>query len=212
MQIKSLVFSPFSVNTYIVFDQTGECVIIDPACYDKSEENALINFVETNKLKPVRLINTHCHLDHVFGNKFVAEHYGLLPEAHKEEVANNDMSPQAAKLYNLSMNTPPPINKFIDENDTITFGNSELTIRYVPGHTAGSLAFYNANDNWIIGGDVLFKNSIGRTDLPGGDYNTLIKSIIEQLFSLPEDTQVLPGHGLPTSIGYEIRSNPFIEL
>lgn len=210
MQLKSFVFSPFSVNTYLVYDENKECVIIDAACYIKKEEEMLVNFIEENALKPVRLINTHCHLDHVFGNKFVSQKYGLLPEAHESETANNDFAAQAAENYGLTMAAPPKIAKLIDETQKLSFGESELEIRHAPGHTAGSLVFYNADANWVIAGDVLFKDSIGRTDLPGGNYDTLRKSVIEQLYSLPDQCRVFPGHGPATEIGYEKRNNPFI--
>ncbi len=210
MKIQKFIFSPFAVNTYIVYDQTKECIIIDPACYTKDEETKLLSFIEEMNLKPIHLINTHCHLDHVFGNKAISEALNLLPQAHKDEIENNETADLTASNYGFDMNQPPKIHKYIDENDTINFGNSQLTIRHIPGHTLGSLAFYNKDDNWIISGDVLFKDSIGRTDLPGGNFDTIRKSITTKLYTLPEETIVYPGHGASTSIGYEIRNNPFI--
>ncbi len=210
MEIQKFIFSPFAVNTYIIYDQTKECIIIDPACYTKDEEQKLLNFITENELKPQHLVNTHCHLDHVFGSKFISEKLNLLPEAHKDETSNNEMADIMAGNYGFDMERPPAIHTFIDENQTVKFGNSELLIKHVPGHTLGSLAFYNPADKWIIAGDVLFKDSIGRTDLPGGNFETIRKSIIEELYSLPEETIVYPGHGSSTSIGYEIRNNPFI--
>lgn len=210
MTIKQFVFSPFSVNTFLVYDESKECIIIDAACYIKKEEEALKKYISENQLKPVRLLNTHCHLDHVFGNKFINETFGLKPEAHKDEKPNNDFAAQAAENYGLTMAAPPPLGNFIDENDSIQFGNSKLEILYVPGHTKGSLAFYSKEENVLISGDVLFKDSIGRTDLPGGNFDTLKKSIVTRLYTLNDETTVLPGHGPSTEIGYEKRNNPFI--
>lgn len=210
MTIKQFVFSPFSVNTFLVYDDSKECIIIDAACYIKKEEEALEKYISENQLKPVRLLNTHCHLDHIFGNKFVSERYKLSPEAHKDEKPNNDFAAQAAENYGLTMAAPPPLENFIDENDSVEFGNSKLEILHAPGHTKGSLVFYSETENVVISGDVLFKDSIGRTDLPGGNFDTLKKSIVTQLYTLKDNTTVLPGHGPSTEIGYEKRNNPFI--
>ena len=211
MKIQSFVFSPFEVNTYILYDNSKECIIIDPACYNKQEENFLLDFLKKNKLKPVKLLNTHCHLDHVFGNKFIADTFNLKTEASKEEEFNINNATNAANLYGIKMNTPYPIKKFLKEGDKITFGFSELEILHVPGHTAGSLVFYAKEDKFLIAGDVLFKGSIGRTDLPGGNYDTLISQIKTKLFTLPEEITVYPGHGPETDIGTEKQTNPFFQ-
>jgi glyoxylase-like metal-dependent hydrolase (beta-lactamase superfamily II) len=193
-----------------LYDDSKECIIIDAACYIKKEEDALLKYITDNQLKPVRLLNTHCHLDHIFGNKFIHESFDLNPEAHEDEKPNNDFAAQAAENYGLTMAAPPPLVNFIDENDTIKFGNSKLDILHLPGHTKGSLAFYSEEENAVISGDVLFKDSIGRTDLPGGNFDTLKESIVTRLYTLKDDTAVLPGHGPSTEIGYEKRNNPFI--
>ena len=210
MKIKRFRFSPFDVNTYILYDKSKECVIIDPACYIKKEEEMLFAFIKDNRLKPVRILNTHCHLDHVFGNKYVSETYKLPIEAHPEESSNNLFAAQAAENYGLVLAEPPRIGNKITEKNTIKFGHSELEIRFAPGHTRGSLLFYAKEDKFIIAGDVLFKDSIGRTDLPGGDFDVLKNSIITQLYTLEDSTVVYPGHGAETEIGYEKRNNPFI--
>ncbi len=210
MQIKRFTFSPFQINTYIVFDQSKECVIIDPGCYNDTECQQLANYISENNLKPVRILQTHCHLDHVFGSKFVCESYNLEPEAHKEEVLNNDYASDAAELYGLTMEEPYPLKHFLTEADKITFGNSELKILHIPGHTAGSLVYYSLEHNFALAGDVLFKGSIGRTDLPGGDYRTLVAGIKEKFFNLPDAMTVYPGHGEATTIGEEKRLNPFV--
>ncbi len=210
MEIKRIIFSPFEVNTYIIYDKSKDCVIIDPACNNKQEQNYLLKFLEENRLKPVKLLNTHCHLDHVFGNKFVSDSFNLETEAHKEEEFNINNATNAAKLYGIQMDAPPPIKVFTGEGDSIKFGYSELKILHVPGHTAGSLSFISEEDNFAVVGDVLFKGSIGRTDLPGGDYDTLISNIKTKLFNLPDDMAIYPGHGGETSIGFEKRYNPFV--
>jgi len=210
MQVHRLVFSPFEVNTYIVTDKSRECLIIDPACNNKQEQDYLIKFLKEHDLKPVKLLQTHCHLDHVFGNKFVSDTFKLKAEAHKGEDYNIKNSLNAASIYGLDMDEPYPISKYLNEGNIIKFGFSEIKILHVPGHSAGSLVFYNEEDKFAIVGDVLFNNSIGRTDLPGGDYDTLITQIKTKLFKLSDETTAYPGHGIATTIGKEKKSNPFL--
>jgi len=211
MQIKKFIFSPFEVNTYILYDKSKECIIIDPACNNKQEQDFLLNFINENRLKPVKLINTHCHLDHVFGNKFIADTFNLETEASKDEEFNISNAHNAANLYGIKMDAPYPIKKYLKEGNKISFGFSELSILHVPGHTTGSLVFLSSEDKFVIAGDVLFKGSIGRTDLPGGNYDTLISQIKAKLFTLPEDIVVYPGHGPETNIGIEKQTNPFFQ-
>ena len=210
MQVHRLVFSPFEVNTYIITDKSKECIIIDPACNNKQEQEYLIQFIKENNLKPVKLLNTHCHLDHVFGNKFVSDTFSLETEAHKEEDFNIKNAVNAGRMYGVQMEEPYPIKTYLKEGDKIKFGFSELKMLHVPGHTAGSLVFYNETDKFAVVGDVLFNGSIGRTDLPGGDYDTLISGIKSKLFKLDNNTIVYSGHGIETSIGKEKASNPFL--
>ena len=209
MKIHHLVFSPFEVNTYIVTDKSKECVIIDPACNNKQEQEYLLKFIKENNLKPVKLLNTHCHLDHVFGNKFVCDTFNLETEASKDEEFNLDNAANAAKLYGVQMEEPYPIKKYIKEGEKIKFGFSELDILHIPGHTSGSLVFHSADEKFAIAGDVLFNGSIGRTDLPGGNYETLISQIKLKLFNLDDDTDIYPGHGPQTTVGNEKNDNPF---
>ncbi len=209
MKVHRIVFSPFEVNTYIIADKSKECIIIDPACNNKQEQEYLTKFIKDLNLKPVKLINTHCHLDHVFGNKFVCDTYDLKTEASKEEEFNLNNAADAAKLYGVQMEKPYPVKTFIKEGDKIKFGFSELDVLHIPGHTSGSLVFFNDEEKFAIVGDVLFNGSIGRTDLPGGDYDTLISQIKSKLFKLNDATMVYSGHGLPTTIGKEKESNPF---
>lgn len=211
MQVKIFTFNPFSENTYVLYDDTKECVIIDPGCMNSAEEKQLVSFIEENKLKPVKLLNTHGHIDHVLGNRFVAEKYNLVLETHQTEEANIISTDSYASMYGMPAPRSPKPGKYLSEGDTVTFGNTKLEVLFTPGHSAGHIVFYNRDKKIIIGGDVLFRESIGRTDLPGGDYNTLIKSIKEKLFVLDEDIKVYPGHGPYTTIGHEKEHNPFLQ-
>jgi hydroxyacylglutathione hydrolase len=209
MEIFRLVFSPIEVNTYILAEESGDCAIIDCGCYTEAEEKKLADFIRGKNLKPVLLLNTHCHLDHVFGNGFILEKYGLKAFSSESDEYNRKDSVQHAMLFGLTMNEPPEPAGFISDNQVVTFGTTELKALHVPGHSSGSLAFYSEKNGCVFTGDALFSGSIGRTDLQGGDYNTLIKSIKVKLFTLPELTVVYPGHGIDTTIGKEMKSNPY---
>ena len=209
MKIYKFVFSPIEVNTYILVDESGDCAIIDCGCYDRQESDRLDDLIKNKKIKPVLLLNTHCHLDHIFGNKFILERYNLKPFANEYDEMNRKDAVQHAMLFGLTMDNPPEPAGFLTDNQKITFGSTELLALHVPGHTSGSLAFYSKENNCVFTGDALFAGSIGRTDLPGGDYDTLIKSITNKLFVLPPSTVVYPGHGNETTIEKEMKSNPF---
>lgn len=204
-------FNPFGENTYVVWDETGECVLFDPGCYTHEERATLQGFIEKNNLRPVRLINTHCHLDHVFGNPFVVKTWGIGLEIHEGEWPVLARFEQVCQMYGVPFSEaqPMPVN-FLSGGETLTFGNTRLKILYTPGHSPASLSFYNEDEGYVIAGDVLFYESIGRTDLPGGDFDTLIKSIRTQLFTLPDETLVYPGHGPGTTIRHEKEYNPFL--
>lgn len=206
-----LTFNPFQENTYIVYDETRECVIFDPGCSDDYEKTSLLEKINTLNLKPVRLINTHCHIDHILGNKFVADTFHLPLEIHKGELGMLERGATVAAMYGISYQEPSPLpGQFIEEGDEINIGNSMLKAILTPGHSPASLSFYCEKDKFLIAGDVLFKESIGRTDLPGCDHKLLIESIQDKLFHLPEETVVWPGHGEYTTIGYEKKYNPFV--
>jgi len=209
MEIFRHVFSPIEVNTYVLADNSGDCAIIDCGCYIEREFRKLAGFIESRKLNPVMLLNTHCHLDHVFGNRFILEKYNLRTFCCEDDDPNRLNAVNIALLFGLEMEIPPEPEGFITDGQIITFGEISLKALHVPGHTKGSLAFYSENDNVVFTGDALFSGSIGRTDLPGGDYGTLIKSISGKLFTLPYDTVVYPGHGESTTIGREIKTNPY---
>lgn len=208
--IKTFVFGPFQENTYLLSDESKECVIIDPGCYDSHEREELTDFIEANKLKPVKLLNTHCHLDHMFGNGFITETYKIKPEFDKNEQQVFDSYLPSANLYNLEASPSSAPEKYLKEGDIIKFGNSTLEIMSVPGHSPGSLTFFNREQKFMIAGDVLFFGSVGRSDLPGGNHNTLISSIKTKLMPLGDDYTVYSGHGKSTSIGFERMHNPFL--
>lgn len=212
LTVQTFTFNPVSENTYVIYNEKGECCIIDPGCYFASEEMALKNFIESADLKPVLLLNTHCHLDHVFGNRFVQKTYGLPLHLHPLEKAIFDKAPEHGQLWGLPFDNFDGDFIYLEEGDTITLGKESLNVIFTPGHSPGSISFYEATSGFIISGDVLFKGSIGRIDLPMGDFATLKKSIKTKLYTLPEEVIVYPGHGDPTTIGHEKRSNPFVNM
>lgn len=211
MTVKTFIFNPFQENTYVVSDETGKAVIIDAGNLFDNENMQLSNYIKSNNLKPVHLLNTHLHLDHQFGNKYVFETYGLSPQAHKKDEYMIEKLPETMKGYHFPMTVEgQPIGKYLTEEDEISFGNVKFKILYVPGHSPGSIAFYSEKDNMLFSGDALFKGSIGRTDMPGGDYETLLNSIHKNLVPLPDPTVVYSGHGPATTIGEERISNPYL--
>jgi len=210
--VAKFTFNPFQENTYILHDETKECIIVDPGCFTQNEKDQLVKFIEDNQLKPVRLINTHCHLDHIFGNRFVAEKYGLILEIHEGEVPVLEAAPMVSSQYGIPFPEPsPPAGKFIKEGDIIKFGNTELETLFTPGHSPASISFFCKKDKYVIAGDVLFQGSIGRTDLPGGSFPVLIASIKDKLLPLGDDVKVYSGHMGMTTIGAEKMSNPFLQ-
>lgn len=211
VQVQTFVFNPFSENTYLLHDETGEAIIIDPGCYDRSEVNELAAYIEKHGLKPVQIVNTHAHIDHVLGVAALKRKYGIPFVLHKLDEPLLRAVKTYASNYGFSAFEEPEIDRFIKEGETVEFGNTSLKIIFVPGHAPGHVAFVNDADKFVIGGDVLFRMSIGRTDLPGGDHGTLLKSIREQMFTLPEDYTVYAGHMEPTTVGFEKRNNPFFK-
>jgi hydroxyacylglutathione hydrolase len=212
MEIFRLVFSPIDVNTYILADSSGDCAIIDCGCYDDAEFEKFTSFINEKGLNPVLLLNTHCHLDHIFGNKYLLKKYNLRALSHEKEEANRKSGPQHAIIFGLSMDMPPEPSRFIVDNEIIKFCSTDFKALYVPGHSAGGLAFYSEKDGCVFTGDALFAGSIGRTDLKGGNYETLINSIKNKLFSLPGSTIVYAGHGGETTIEKEMRTNPWFNM
>ncbi len=211
IKVHTLVFNPFSENTYVLEADNKRCAIVDPGCYSSAEKTELAAFIEENRLEPEWLINTHFHLDHVFGNRFVAEKWHLKVAGHREgnyTLAHNN---QAASLYGFpDFEDSPPIEVFLHDGQEIELGGEKIEVRFVPGHSRGHIALISHADRWVVAGDVLFNGSIGRTDLPGGDFETLERSIREKLYTLPEDYTVHCGHGPATTIGNEKYANPFV--
>lgn len=208
--IKIFPFNPFQENTYVLSDETGECVIIDPGCHISEEEQELKEYIDSNHLEPVKLLNTHCHVDHVLGNPFVADTWKLGLEMHKADLPVLESFPRVCEMYGVPGGTQPEPAHFLEEGEKVKFGNTTLEVLFTPGHAPGHVVFYHPEEKFIIGGDVLFQGSIGRTDLPGGDFPTLEKSIREKLYVLPGDVKVYPGHGPATTIGWEKKNNPFV--
>ena len=210
LQIKVLTFNAVQENTYVLYNEFKECIIVDPGCYSDEEKEALKDFIEKNGLQPKMLINTHCHLDHVFGNKYVAEAYQLTLQIHKNEEEMLQMAPGSGLMFNLPFDNYTGQLIFLKEDDIISLHDDALKVIEAPGHSPGSICFYCEKQKFIIGGDVLFYQSIGRTDLPGGNHESLIKNIKEKLFLLPDGVKVYPGHGPATTIGDEKKYNPYL--
>ena len=211
MELRQITFNPFQENTFILWDKTKECIIIDPGCYEKNEKEYLSNFIESNNLNPVKLINTHCHIDHILGNKFVSEKWKIDLYMNKKDLPLLKGAGDIAKMYGFENYKGSPYPKyFLEEGDVLKFGNSKLSILFTPGHAPGHICLLNKEENFVVSGDVLFNGGIGRTDLPGGDYDTLINSIKTKLLCLQDDTEVFCGHGPSTSIGKERLDNPFL--
>lgn len=210
MDIATFTFNPFSENTYVLYDETKDCIIVDPGCYTEEEQTQLTDFIAQHALVPVHLVNTHCHIDHVLGNKFVSDRYGLFLTSHAGEQVVLDAQPTVSQMYGISYLRSPDIKVFLAQDDILTFGNTSLKVLFTPGHSPASISLYNHESMQLIAGDVLFDGSIGRTDLPGGDFKTLIDSITTQLLKLDDKVVVYSGHGEITTIGKERRSNPFL--
>lgn len=210
LKIKSFVFSPFYENTYVLWDDTKDAVVVDPGCYERWEKQELKEFVEKQGLKVVKLLNTHCHIDHVFGNDFVVKTFGVPLYAHKLDLPNLQRAATYGQLFGVHPDPSPDPDHFLEEGDVVEFGNTKLEVLFVPGHAPGHVAFFHRASNKLFSGDVLFRGSIGRVDLPGGNYETLMTSIEEKVLPLGDDVTVYSGHGDVTTVGEERRRNPFI--
>ena len=212
IQVHSFTFNPFQENTYLLSDETNKCVIIDPGCYTDAEKKEFSDFITNNNLTPVKLLLTHAHIDHVLGNNYVSGKYNLKIEMNAIETELLKSAELYGEMWGIKMQPSPAPEVFLEEGDEIKFGNSVLQILFTPGHSPGSICFYNQEQRFAIAGDVLFYGSIGRTDLPGGDYDTLIKSINEKIFPLGDEFKIYPGHGPATNIAHEKKFNPFVGL
>lgn len=208
--VKVFIFNPLNENTYLVFNDNRECIVVDPGCYYGEERDAVAGFISEYQLKPVLLMNTHCHLDHIFGNLFISESYGLDLRIHPLEKPILDFSPAAGLMWNLPFDQYTGKILDLEPGKTIQSGNDFLEVRFTPGHSPGSVSFYAREEGFVISGDVLFRESIGRTDLPGGNFDQLANSIRTRLYNLPDMTKVYSGHGPVTTIGHEKKHNPFV--
>jgi len=211
MKIFKQVYSPLQVNTYILTDESGDCTLLDCGCYDDNEFSQLVKFIDSKMLKPVLLLNTHCHIDHIFGNKYILDKYNLRPYCCEDDEMNRKNAVEHASYFGLLMENPPEPAGYISDGQIITFGSTRLIALHVPGHTTGSIAFYSESDGCVFTGDALFAGSIGRTNLQGGDFKTLINSIKNKLLVLPPSTVVFSGHGPDTTIEKEMKSNPWLK-
>jgi hydroxyacylglutathione hydrolase len=208
--VQKFVFNSFAVNTYVVSGKNRDCIIVDPACNSAGEERELSGYIHENHLTPVMMVNTHYHVDHILGNAFVCSTYGLKPVAHRDGKLFWDTALEFGSVFRLSVDKVISPEIFVDEGDVLKTEDLELRVLYTPGHADGSISLVNDSQKFVITGDVLFYGSIGRTDLPTGDYDLLKRSIEQKLFTLPGDYAVLPGHGPETTIGYEMLNNPFV--
>lgn len=211
LRIKQFTFSPVQENTYVIYGEQGDCCIVDPGCYFGNERNELKEFIQETGLSPKYLLNTHCHLDHVFGNKFVHDTWGLTLHLHEKEKVVLDYAPVSGVNWGLPFDNYKGDLIYLREGDTIRLGDDKFDVLFTPGHAPGHISFYCAAQNFILSGDVLFRGSIGRTDLPGGNFDTLAQSIREQLYTLPDETIVYSGHGPETTIGQEKKTNPYVK-
>ena len=210
LSVKEFTFSPVQENTYLLYNTQRDCWIIDPGCYTDEEKRVLGDFIAAQGLKPVALLNTHCHLDHVFGNQWVHKQYGLSLQLHAQEKRVLEYAPAAGLMWNMPFETYQGPLQILEAGQLLQLGEDVLEVLFVPGHSPGHIAFYSSKQSFVISGDVLFRESIGRTDLPGGNHAQLISSIRNVLFPLPDETIVHSGHGMATTIGYEKKHNPFL--
>ncbi len=210
IKIEKFVVNPLGENSFIISDETGECIFVDPGFYYDEEHEEVRDYIKSNNLTPVKITNTHCHFDHIMGVEFVRNEFKIPFLAHADDVFWVEKAIDQGKMFGFEMKPVEPVDTFLVENEFVEFGNTKLKIIHVPGHSPGHVVFYSEPDKKLIAGDVLFYGSIGRTDLPGGNYETLISNIKNKLFALPDDTVVYCGHGPETTIGFEKKTNPFL--
>lgn len=211
LHIKRFTFNPFQENTYLIINEKKDCWIVDPGMYDVAEYQQLIEYISQHQLKPQAIINTHAHIDHIFGVQRLKKEFSISFSIHEKDLPVLQNAVGSAMMFGLDFNQTPSVDSFLKETTSYFLGDDEVEIRFTPGHSPGSVVFYYAPGNWAIAGDVLFQGSIGRTDLPGGNFEVLIQSIRQQLFTLPENTTVYPGHGPATTIAQEQAYNPFLQ-
>ena len=210
IQVKTFYLNDLRECCHIVYDETGECVIIDPGCQTPGEQQRIVKFVKENGLKPVKLLCTHGHFDHVMGNAFVTRQWNIPTYIHPEDKGQLERAQQYCQMFGYTIEQPPFDTMDLKEDEKVTFGNSALEVIHTPGHTRGGVCFYSAPDKLIFTGDTLFAGSIGRTDLAGGDYDQLMNSLLKKVIRVDPDSRVLPGHGPESTIAQEMHTNPFL--
>ncbi len=210
LKIDTFTFNPFSENTYLLSDGSGECVIVDPGCYTKEEKEELSRTIEEKSLKPVKILLTHAHIDHILGNNYLAGKYNIPIVMNSIEIDLLHAAKTYGEMWGIVVEPSPAPEFFLNEGDVFTFGQTKLDVIFTPGHSPGSFSYFDKKTNQLLAGDVLFHESIGRTDLPGGNFSELERSIQDKLYMLPENSIVYPGHGSTTTIGHEKKSNPFV--
>jgi hydroxyacylglutathione hydrolase len=210
LQVKSFTFNPFQENTYLLYNESKQCIIVDPGMYQPFEEQKLFQFIASENLTPILIANTHCHLDHVFGVHACIVQYAIPFCFHEKDQTTYDWVKKAGEKYGVPVHNTPPPNFYISEKDVLQLGNEKISIRFAPGHAPGHLIFIDETLSQAIVADVIFQQSIGRSDLPGGNLETLIQSIQQQIFTLPDTCILYSGHGPSTSVGLEKMNNPYV--
>ena len=211
LHLKAFTFNPFQENTYIITNDKNQCWIVDPGMYGDYEADQLIKYITDKQLTPQAIINTHTHLDHIFGVQALVDKYKIPFGVHEDELQVLRMAAASAAMFGFELDAAPTPTFFIKADEPLKLGDDTLEVFYTPGHSPASISFYYPAGRWVISGDVLFSGSVGRTDLPGGNFDTLVQSICTQLFTLPSETTVLSGHGPATHIGEEKKHNPFLQ-
>ena len=209
LKIKKFTVNPLQENSYVLSDETGNCVFVDPGFYFEEEYEEVRSYVAENRLTPVMIANTHCHFDHIFGVEALRKEYNIPFLAHRDDEFWLEQAVEQGKMFGFDLNAVETLDSFFNDGEFLKFGNSQLEIIHIPGHSPGHVVFYSEVDEIVIAGDVLFYGSIGRTDLPRGNHELLISGIKSKLFSLPDDTKVFCGHGPETTLGFEKKNNPY---
>lgn len=210
IKVKKFTFNPFAENTYVLVSEKGNAWIVDPGCSDNDENQEVLDFLDNNHLSLKGLLLTHAHIDHVLGNHFIYKTFGHTPVMHEADLEVLRRAEQSASMYGVPYLPSPEPEEYINDGDNLDLDGTSFEVKWCPGHAPGHVVFINHDDRYIIGGDVLFRGSIGRTDLPGGDHDTLLDSIKNKLYVLPDNYTVFCGHGPETTIGFEKENNPFI--
>lgn len=211
MEFKTFFFNALRTCCYLAYDQTGHCIIIDPGCFGPTEEQRLAGYIRNNNLTPLYIVNTHCHFDHLMGLDFIRKTYNIPLRMHPFELGNLERAANYARLFGFNIIQPRSDYTALSDGEVLTFGHSELKVIHTPGHSPGSVCLYGSRDAVLFTGDVLFAGSVGRTDLPGGDYDQLMESLSGKIGVLPPETRIYPGHGPSSTLAGEFAVNPYLQ-